>query len=543
MPSRRVKARGKAARSPPSKRAGAKSNPDRPPDSAPVIVGIGGSAGALPPLRELLAALPANSGMAFVVVSHQAPSGPSLLPEILAKSTEMPVREITDETKVEANHVYVAPRGHYVSIRKGVLSAELVIERGHPPLPIDFFFRALAHDQERRAVGIILSGTGADGTIGLAAIRAASGLSLVQDPATAEFDGMPTSAIDAQATDFVLPMAEMPARLLAYARGVTAAPAATREVSEVASTEMERILALIRDRGGHDFSIYKRDTLLRRIERRMAIHRIERLGDYALHLEENDDEIDALWQDWLIGVSGFFRDPEAFQALSLAGLPALLASREDGSELRIWVPGCATGEEAYSIAIVVLETLEQLGKRLKVQVFATDLDPAAIQTARAGRYPEGIAADVGEPASQTVLHQGGPPLPRQEGAARPGRVRRPGRAARSALHARGPDLLPEPADLHRSERATEPLPGLPLQPESGRSPAARRVRERDRLRGVLLGARQALEAVSTQRLGVSQAAGPLDEPGDRQSPELGNRPAARRRGQARSDASAEPGSR
>ena len=158
---------------------------------------------------------------------------------------------------------------------------------------------------------------------------------------------------------------------------------------------MERILALIRVRGGHDFSAYKRDTLLRRIERRMDLHRIERLGDYALHLEGDDDEIDALWRDWLIGVSGFFRDPEAFQALAEAGLPALLAAREDGSALRIWVPGCATGEEAYSIAIVVLETLEPLGKHLEVQVFATDLDPAAIQTARAGRYPEGIAADVG----------------------------------------------------------------------------------------------------------------------------------------------------
>jgi len=390
---------GKAPRSPPRKRGkarvGAKPKPEPLSDSAPVIVAIGGSAGALPPLRELFAALPANSGLAFVVVSHQAPSGPSLLPQILAKSTGMPVREIDAKTKVEANRVYVAPRGHYVSIRKGELSAEQVIERAHPPLPIDFFFRALAGDQGRRAVGIVLSGTGADGTSGLAAIRAESGLSLVQDPETAEFGDMPTSAIGAQATDFVLSVAEMPARLLAYARDVTAAPVRTREASEVASTEMERILALIRARRGHDFSSYKRDTLLRRIERRMALHRIERLGDYALHLEGNDDEVDALWQDWLIGVSGFFRDPGAFQTLSRAGLPALFAGREDGSALRIWVPGCATGEEAYSIAIAVLETLEHLGKRLKVHVFATDLDAAAIQIARAGRYPEGIAADVG----------------------------------------------------------------------------------------------------------------------------------------------------
>jgi len=369
-------------------------NADRPPDAAPVIVGIGGSAGALVPLRELLEALPIDSGMAFVVVIHQTPSGQSLLPEILANSTGMPVSEIHDETKVEPNHVYVAPRGHCVTIRHGVLAVEQLVERGRPPLPIDLFFRDLARDQERRAVGIVLSGTGADGTIGLAAIRAASGLTLVQDPKTAEFDGMPSSAMAAQVTDFVLPMAEIPARVLAYARGVTT-PARTRKVPAVTSNEMERILALIRVRGGQDFSAYKRDMLLRRIERRMDLHRIDRLEDYARYLEHNDDEIETLWRDWLIGVSGFFRDPEAFQALMHSGLAALLAAREEGSALRIWVPGCATGEEAYSIAILVLETLEELGKHLDVRVFGTDLDPAAVETARTGRYQEGVAADVG----------------------------------------------------------------------------------------------------------------------------------------------------
>ena len=370
------------------------SNVDRPPDATPVIVGIGGSAGALVPLRELLQALPTGSGMAFVVVIHQTPSGQSLLPEILANSTGMPVSEIHDETKVEPNHVYVAPRGHCVAIRHGVLALEPVVERGRSPLPIDFFFRDLARDQERRAVGIVLSGTGTDGTIGLAAIRAASGLTLVQDPKTAEFDGMPSSAVAAQVTDFVLPMAEIPARVLAYARSVTT-PARTQKVSAVTSSEMERILALIRVRGGQDFSPYKRDMLLRRVERRMDLHGIERLEDYARYLEQNNDEIEVLWRDWLIGVSGFFRDPEAFQALMNSGLAALLAAQDDGSALRIWVPGCATGEEAYSIAILVLETLEQLGKHLDVRVFATDLDPTAIETARTGRYPEGVAADVG----------------------------------------------------------------------------------------------------------------------------------------------------
>ena len=360
-----------------------------------MVVGVGGSAGSLTPLRELFAALPADSGMAFVVVSHQAPTGHSLLPEILAKTTNMPVREIEGETRIEPDHVYVAPRGHSLTIHDAVLALEPTGEPSRVPLPIDAFFGALARDRGQCAVGIILSGTGSDGTLGLAAIRAESGLCLAQDPETAEFDGMPASAIAAQATDFVLPVSAMPARLVAYARALRPT-AHGSEPSKVSSSEMERILALIRVRGGHDFSAYKRDTLLRRVERRMDLHRIERLADYARHLEENDDEIDALWRDWLIGVSGFFRDPEAFQALAEAGLPPLLAEGAGDPRVRIWVSGCATGEEAYSIAIVVLETLEALGDHRDVQVFATDLDPSAIQTARAGRYPKTIAGAVGK---------------------------------------------------------------------------------------------------------------------------------------------------
>ena len=332
--------------------------------------------------------------MAFVVVSHQAPSGKSLLPEILAKTTGMPVCEIEDQTRAEPNHVYVAPRGHNVTIREGVLGVEPVTERGRPPLAIDFFFRALAQDCGRRAAGILLSGTGTDGTLGLAALRSEGGLSLVQAPETAEFEGMPTSAILAQAADFVLAVEEMPAHLLAHARSAGVSVRSTESV-EVSSSEMERILALIRVRGGHDFSAYKRETLLRRSHRRMDLHRIERLADYVRYLEENDAEIDALWRDWLIGVSGFFRDAEAFQTLLRAGLSELVATRPEDSSLRVWVPACATGEEAYSLGILLLETLEQIGKQLELQIFATDLDPVAIQIAGAGCYPEGIAADVG----------------------------------------------------------------------------------------------------------------------------------------------------
>ncbi|HEU4430459.1 MAG TPA: CheR family methyltransferase [Myxococcota bacterium] len=360
----------------------------------PTVVGVGGSAGSLTPLRQLFGALPPDSGMAFVVVSHQAPTGKSLLPEILAKTTQMPVREIRGETPIEADRVYVVPRGHSVAAHEGALRIEPI---GEMPLPIDHFFRTLAHDRGRHAAGIVLSGTGSDGTLGLAAIRAESGLSLAQAPETAEFDSMPRSAIAARATDFVLPVGEMPARLAAHARtaDVRGRGRGHGGSPRVTSSELDRILALIRQRGGHDFSAYKRDTLLRRIERRMDLLRLERLSDYARFLQEHDDEIDALWRDWLIGVSGFFRDPAAFEALAESGLPPLLSARPRDRPVRVWVPGCATGEEAYSIAIVVLEALEASGQSPEIQVFATDLDPAAIQTARAGRYPKTIAAAVG----------------------------------------------------------------------------------------------------------------------------------------------------
>jgi two-component system CheB/CheR fusion protein len=371
-----------------------KSAAERAPDTGPLIVGIGGSAGSLSPLRELLAALPTDCGIAFVVVSHQAPTGHSMLPEILAKCTAMPVREISEKTRVEPNHVYVEPRGHHVDLHGEMLHIEPVGLRGVPHLPIDLFFRALARERESLAAGIVLSGTGTDGTLGLAAIRAASGLSLVQDPATAEFDGMPVSAIEARAADFVLSPAEMPARLLDHRKRL-ASRARADAAPEVAAKELDRVLAVMRHRGGRDFSEYKHGTLIRRIERRMHLHGIDGMDAYARLLEQSGDEIDALWRDWLIGVSSFFRDPEAFRALESA-LPDLLSQREDGSQLRIWVPGCATGEEAYSLIIVLLETLRRLKRDLEVQVFATDLNPAAIQVARAGRYPGGIAADVSE---------------------------------------------------------------------------------------------------------------------------------------------------
>jgi two-component system CheB/CheR fusion protein len=342
-------------------------------------------------MRELFAALPTDSGAAFVVVSHQASTGKSLLPEILAKTTSMTVREIQGSTRVEPNHVYLVPRGQMMAVRDSSLEIEPIGDRAKPALPIDYFLHSLAVDRGPRSVGIVLSGTGADGTLGLAAIHAESGLCLVQKPETAEFDGMPASAIAAGTSDFILPVSEMPARIVEFARPTRKSRRNTSRPG-IAASQMDRILALIHVRGRHDFSAYKRDTLHRRVERRMDLHRIASIADYTQYLEDHGEEIDALWRDLLIGVSSFFRDPDAFKALADVGLPELLESRAGETRFRVWVPGCATGEEAYTIAIVVLEKLAALGGQINVQVFATDLDPDAIQRARTGRYPKTIAA-------------------------------------------------------------------------------------------------------------------------------------------------------
>jgi two-component system CheB/CheR fusion protein len=357
------------------------------------IVAVGGSAGALPAFQELLSRLAVGARLALVIVSHQDPDRPSLLGEILAKSTPMPVTQVTEEIRAEPEHVYMAPPGRYLGLRDGVFHLEESMHRGHPPLAVDFFMRALAEDQGHRAVGIVLSGTGSDGTLGLAAIRGEGGLTLAQRPDQAEFSGMPGNAIAAGTVDLVLTPAEMAERLAAHAQNLVVLPAPVRETVR-ATDGLERVIELVSTHTGLDFTSYKRGTLQRRIERRLRLHGQRTLSEYIRFLEQHPEELDALWRDWLIGVSGFFRDPEAFKALEAALLDAV-RERPDGSPFRVWVPGCAAGEEAYSIAILLLESAGKLGRRLDLQVFATDLDEAAIDLARAGRYPEGIASEVG----------------------------------------------------------------------------------------------------------------------------------------------------
>jgi len=263
-------------------------------------------------------------------------------------------------------------------------------------LPIDFFLRSLAQDQQEHSVGVILSGMGSDGTLGLRAIKEKGGLVLVQEPATAKFDGMPRSAIDAGLADIVAPVDELPRRILAYLKRTPLAHASEQGLEAKTQSALEKAIILLRTHTGHDFSLYKKNTFNRRIERRMGIHQIGKIGDYVRYLQENSQELDLLFKELLIGVTSFFRDPAIWEELRAKVLPALMASRPDGHVLRAWVPGCSTGEEAYSLAMVFKEVMEEIkpGKKMKLQVFATDLDKDAIDKARQGIYPENISADV-----------------------------------------------------------------------------------------------------------------------------------------------------
>jgi len=358
------------------------------------IVGIGASAGGLEALEELLDNMPSDTGMAFVVVTHQHPGHTSLLPELLGKDTDMQVAEAADGTRLEPNHVYVGPPGGHLAILGGTLHRMETEKKEAPRLPIDYFFRSLAEDQQERAICIVLSGTGTDGTLGLKAIKGESGMAMVQQPQSAKYAGMPSSAIATGLADYVLPPAAMPNQLVAYAKGpyLTGATVAA-ELPSVPEEPMQKIFVLLRSRTGHDFSSYKSNTLRRRIERRMNVHQIEKPNRYVRYLQENPHEIDILFKELLISVTNFFRDAGAWEALK-SPLEKLIKSRPDNYTFRAWVPGCATGEEAFSVAIVLRECMEKVKRHLDVQVFGTDLDAAAIEVARVGQYPDGIAVDV-----------------------------------------------------------------------------------------------------------------------------------------------------
>ena len=361
------------------------------------VIGIGASAGGLEALEHFLSRVPKNNGMAFVIVQHLDPTRKGIMPELLQRATDMKVIQVKDRTLVQPDRVYVIPPNKDMSILHGVLHLlEPVSPRGLR-LPIDFFLRSLAQDQQEHSVCVILSGMGSDGTLGLRAIKEKGGLVLVQDPATAKFDGMPRSAIDSGLADIVAPVDDLPGRILAYLRRTPLAHASDQAVEDKTQSALEKAIILLRAHTGHDFSLYKKNTFNRRIERRMGIHQIGKIGDYVRYLQENSQELDLLFKELLIGVTSFFRDPAVWEELRLKILPALMASQPDGHVLRTWVPGCSTGEEAYSLAMVFKEVMEKIKprKNIKLQVFATDLDKDAIDKGRQGIYPENISADVG----------------------------------------------------------------------------------------------------------------------------------------------------
>ncbi len=360
------------------------------------IVGIGASAGGLAAFEAFFSGMPADvdPGMAFVLVQHLAPDHKSILTELIRRYTRMQVFEVEDGMEVAPNCAYIIPPNRDMAFLNGSLQLLAPSAPRGLRMPIDFFFRSLAHDQHERAICIVLSGTGSDGTLGVRAIKGEGGMVMAQNPASTEYDGMPRSAIATGLVDFEMPPAEMPAQLIAYvthAFGKPPLPAVPLIKSENA---LKKIYIVLRAQTGHDFSQYKPSTIQRRIERRMAVHQIETMEAYVKYLQGAPEEVDALFRDMLIGVTSFFRDPEVFKALEEQVVPKLLAGKPANGVIRIWAPGCSTGEEAYSLAILLAERQEALKQRFKVQVFATDIDSHAIAVARAGIYPASIAADV-----------------------------------------------------------------------------------------------------------------------------------------------------
>jgi two-component system CheB/CheR fusion protein len=315
------------------------------------IVGIGASAGGLEALELFLRHVPEECGMAFVIVQQLDPTHKGMLPELLQRSTKMKVFQVTDRMKVEPNCVYVIPSNADMSILHGVLYLFEPSASHAMRLPIDNFFRSLADDRQEGSIGVILSGMGSDGTLGLKAIKEKSGLALVQEPASTKFDSMPRSAINAGLADIIAPAENLFEKIIVCLRNTPAISKTETLLDEKNKSALEKVLILLRAKSGHDFSLYKKDTMYRRIQRRMSIHQIKQIASYVSYLQENPQELEFLFKELLIGVTSFFRDSEAWEQLRENVFPALFAAHPNGGRLRAWSVGCSSGEEAYSLAI------------------------------------------------------------------------------------------------------------------------------------------------------------------------------------------------
>ena len=362
------------------------------------IVGIGASAGGLEALEQFLRNVPENSGIAIIIIQHQDPDHEGMLPELLQRVTKMKVSRIVDRMRVKPNGVYVIPSGQDLSILHGVLHLFTPNAPRGLRLPIDFFFRSLADDRQAHSVGVILSGMGSDGTLGIKAIKELGGLVLTQEPASAKFDSMPRCAIESGMVDIVAPVGDLPGKIIDYLRHGRIFAERKTPLEEKDQSALEKALILIRTQTGQDFSLYKKSTIYRRIERRMGIHSIDKIAIYVRYLQDNPPEVELLFKELLIGVTSFFRDQELWEHLGKKAIPAFLATTGPARRmLRAWSVGCSTGEEAYSLAITFKEALEQHqapAENFTLQIFATDLDQAAINKARQGIYLANIATDI-----------------------------------------------------------------------------------------------------------------------------------------------------
>ena len=360
------------------------------------IVGIGASAGGLEALSSFLGNVPENSGLAYVIVQHMEKMNKSILVDLLQGATTMKVAEAFDNMFVQADCVYVIPPNKNMSIKNNVLHILDFIEPHTLHLPIDFFFCSLANDKKEKSIGVILSGMGTDGTVGLREINKSGGGVFIQEPSSAKFDDMPRSAIDAGSVDIISTVEEMPSKIISYIENKPDTVLVNKESVDTFKGYFDEIIVLLRSHTGHDFSSYKKNTIQRRIERCMGIHQIDDIATYVRFLKENPLELNLLFKEFLIGVTSFFREHAEWELLRDKVIPELLVNRAPTEMVRVWISGCSTGEEAYSLAIVFKEVMDQLKpfKDFSIQIFATDLDPEAIDKAREGIFSVNIAKDM-----------------------------------------------------------------------------------------------------------------------------------------------------
>jgi len=369
------------------------------------IVCIGASAGGLDAFEQFLGNVPENSGMAYIIIQHLDPTQQGMLPELLQRISRMPVSQVKDNMTVKPNNVYVIPPNKSMSILKGVLYLFNPVETRGLRLPIDFFLLSLAEDQKEYGVAVILSGMGSDGSAGVRALKDENGIVVVQEPSDAKYDSMPRNAMDAASVDIMAPANELPVKILKYLKQ-THVVASDTDIEIKDQSALDKIIIILRAQTGNDFTLYKKNTIYRRIERRMDVHKIDKIASYVGFLHENPKEVDILFKELLIGVTNFFRDPEVWKMLGETVLPDIIKKKPEGTVLRAWVAGCSTGEEAYSLAIVFKEALEKNNPHggISIQIFATDLDNEAIETARKGLFSDKITSDVSPKRLERFFH-------------------------------------------------------------------------------------------------------------------------------------------